>query len=174
MNAVTKHQSKSRRMRRAISIVEALLASMILAIVASSAMLPFAAGMQNILEAGKLERAVSLGQGLMEEILARPFDEVASTVTRTAPVTGDKNRANYSTIKQFNGYSESDKEARDFKGNAIASNWVDGYWRTATVTGVTYPEQNPADVGNLVRVDVFVYLDDALMVKLSRLVAREY
>ena len=162
------------RMRRAISLVEALLAAMVMAIVASSAMLPFAAGMQNIQEANKLERAVSLGQALMEEILARPFDAVASTVTRTAPVTGDKNRSNYSTIKQFNGYSESDKEARNYKGDVISSTWVDNYWRVATVTGVTYPEQNATDTGNLVRVEVFVYYNDQLMVRLVRLVAREY
>ncbi len=174
MNAKRHDILKRSRLRPAISIVEALLAAMIMAIVASTAMLPFAAGMQHIQEANKLERAISLGQGLMEEILARPFDEVASTVTRTAPAAGDKDRSNYSTIKQFNGYSESDKEARDFKGNVIASSWVDGYWRMATVTGVTYPEQNATDTGNLVRVEVQVYLNDALMVALDRLVAREY
>lgn len=174
MNAEAYRKKSMSRRRRAVSIVEALLAAMVMAIVASTAMLPFAAGMQNIQEANKLERAVSLGQALMEEILARPFDEVASTVTRTAPAVGDKNRSNYSTIKQFNGYSESDKEARDFKGNVIASSWVDNYWRVASVTGVTYPEQNSTDTGNLVRVEVLVYYGDALLVRLGRLVAREY
>lgn len=160
--------------RPAVSIVEALLAAMVMAIVASTAMLPFAAGMQNIQEANKLERAISLGQGLMEEILARPFDVVSSSVTRTAPAAGEKDRSQYSTVKQFNGYSESDKEARNYKGDMIAGNWVDGYWRVATVTGVTYPEQNAADTGNLARVEVFVYHEDQLMVRLVRLVAREY
>lgn len=174
MNAVNDKRAMLRQGRRAVSIVEALLAALVMAIVASTAMLPFAAGMQNIQESNKLERAVSLGQALMEEILARPFDQVASTVTRTEPAAGDKNRANYWTIKQFNGYAESDKSARDFKGNVIASNWVDGYWRMASVTGVTYPNQDPNDTGNLVRVRVLVYHGDALMVRLDRLVAREY
>jgi len=154
--------------------MESLMAAMIVAIVGSVAMLPFAAGMQHVQEAAKLERAVSLGQSLMEEILARPFDEVASTVVKSPPTGGSLDRSGYYTIKQFNGYAESDKKARDYKGSVISSSSVDGFWRVATVQAVTYPEQDPADTGNIVRIQVRVYLGDALMARLDRLAVREY
>lgn len=164
----------SSKSRRAVSIVESLMAAMIVAIVGAVAMLPFVAGMQHVQEAGKLEKAVSLGQALMEEILARPFDEVASSVVKTPPANGTLDRSQYYTVKQFNSYAESDKEARDFKGSVIAGDSVDGYWRTATVQAVTYPEQAPTDTGNIVRIQVRVYFKDMLMARLDRLATREY
>ena len=148
--------------------------AMIIAIVGSVAMLPFAAGMQHVQEAAKLDRAISLGQSLMEEILARPYDVVASSVVKTDPAAGELNRSDYTTIKQFNGYAESDGKARDFKGTVIASDSVDGYWRTAAVQSVTYPEQAATDTGAIVRIQVRVYLKDILMVRLDRLATREY
>ena len=174
MNADSVKLRTSLQSRPAMSIVESLMGAMIIAIVGSVAMLPFVAGMQHVQEATKLERAISLGQALMEEILARPYDVVASSVVKAAPVSGDLDRSDYTTIKQFNGYSESDGQARDFKGTIIASESVDGYWRTAAVQSVTYPEQAANDTGSIVRIQVRVYLKDTLMVRLDRLATREY
>src|SRR5262245_20359099 len=115
--AMTKSTKTNRLLlRRGISLAEALLASVILAIVGATATLPFVAGMQHIQEASKLDQAVSLGQALMEEVMARPFDIVNSTSSSTAPAAGTLDRSQYKTIKQFAGYSESDKKARDFQG----------------------------------------------------------
>ena len=160
--------------RRGFTLVEALLATMVLAIVGATATLPFVAGMQNIQEAAKLDRAVALGQALMEEIMARPFDVVATTASPAAPAPGTLDRSNYFTILQFNGYAEVGSQPLNYDGTVMNDPLYAGYQRAVSVIPVSYPGQDPVDTGNLVHVQVQVFLNKEPIVRLDRLAAREY
>jgi len=166
------HDRRTRR--RGFTLAEALLATTVLAIVGATATLPFVAGMQNIQEAAKLDRAVSLGQALMEEIMARPFDVVATTGTQTPPALGTLNRSLYFTILQFNGYAEDGTQPLNFDGTTMNDPMYTGYKRVVSVQPVSYPGQDPVDTGNLVHVQVQVFLNKIPLVQLDRLAAREY
>ena len=76
---------RASRWRAGFTLLEALLASTILAIVASSALLPLAAGVQQVNAAADLEQATALGEAMMEEVLARPFFEPGQTSPTLGP-----------------------------------------------------------------------------------------
>lgn len=162
-----------RTRRRGFTLAEALLATTVLAIVGATATLPFVAGMQNIQEAAKLDRAVSLGQALMEEIMARPFDVVTTTASPSTPALGTLDRSKYFTILQFNGYSEDGVQPLNFDGTVINDPLYAGYKRVVSVAAISYPGQDPVDTGNLVHVQVQVFLNKLMIVRLDRLAARE-
>ncbi|HWL93196.1 MAG TPA: type II secretion system protein [Phycisphaerae bacterium] len=160
--------------RPGFTLVEALLAATILAIVAATATLPFAAGAQNSAEAQKLEQAVELGQAMMEEVLARPFFEPTQTTPSLGPDSGETSRTLYKSIDDFHGYSEaSDKVVRSYKAEKVDDKAMTDYWRSVTVEYVTFSNMQPGDTNSLARVTVKVYRDTALLVTLSRLVSRE-
>ena len=159
--------------RRGVSLAEALLASTILAVVGATATYPFVAGTQQVTESAKTEEAVALGQALMEEILARPFFEEGSTTPSPGPDAGETDRSLYKSIDDFHGVSESDKVLRNFKNDDAADSSNDGYWRTASVVYVSFPNQSPGDANAFARITVDVFYKDTLQVRLVRIAARE-
>jgi prepilin-type N-terminal cleavage/methylation domain-containing protein len=161
------------RQCRGFTLVEALLASTILAIVASAALLPFAAGMQQVNAAAELEQATALGEALMEEVLARPFFEPDQVAPTPGPDASETNRLEYKSVDDFSGFSESSGDLRNFEDNTITDPAVAGFWRTVSIQYVTFPNQDPSDVNSFMHVQVKVYRETALLVTLDRIVTRE-
>ena len=163
---LSSQSSPNRRRRGGFTLAEALLAATVLAIVSATATLPFAAGVQQTNEAAELDQAVALGQAMMEEVLARPY---------AAPdgYTSGATRETFQEVADFNGLAETNGDLRDFQNAKITDGTVSGFWRTVTVTPVTFANQATGDAGNLVRVEVRVYRDNALLVLLSRVTTRE-
>lgn len=165
--------ARSKCRGRAFTLAEALLASTILAIIATTATLPFSAGTQNAKEAQKLERAVELAEAMMEEILARPFFAPGQSVPTPGPDSGETVRIQYDSIDDFDGYSENDQVLRNYKGGAITDPDVQGFWRLVSVAYVSYPDQQPGDVNSIIHIRVKVFYKTALQVTLDRVVTRE-
>jgi type II secretory pathway pseudopilin PulG len=159
----------------AFTLAEALLAATILAIVSSTAILPFLAGNQQVNEAAKLEQAAALGQALMEEILARPFSDPDGSPYTPGPEAGETSRNLFDNIDDFNGYSEAVGGIRNFKNAAVTAPSTNGFWRQASVTYVTFPalNQQTSDVNSLARIAVQVYYGNTLLLKLDRITTRE-
>ena len=153
--------------------MEALLASTILAIVASAAVLPLAAGGQQVNAAAELEQATALGEAMMEEVLARPFFEPGQTAPTPGPDPGEGHRRQYKSIDDFSGFSESAGGLTDFLKTGISDTSVAGFWRTVSVQYVTFPDQDPSDVNSFMHVQVKVYHESVLLVTLDRIVSRE-
>lgn len=174
MGRISRHsRSRTAAARVGFTLAEALLASTVLAIVSATASLPFAAGVQQANEAAKLEQAVALGEGMMEEILARPFSDPQDPAASPGPEADETSRDEFDNIDDFHGYSESSGNLRNFKNAAILDASAEGFWRTVTVEYVTFPDQDPSDVDSLVHIQVLVYHDSALLVTLDRLACRE-
>ncbi len=159
--------------RSAFSLVEALLATTILAIVAAAAALPFAAGTQQIQEAAEFEHAVALGEALMEEILARPFFEYGDWGVPPGPGVADSSRDIFSNVADFHGLDESVAGLKNYQEQDITDATASGLWRQASVEYMRLPDQAPDDQNAFALVEVRVYQDGDLIVTLSRLVGRE-
>ncbi len=163
------------RSRRAFSLAEALLAATILAMVSTTAMWPFIAGVQQANEAARLEQAVALGQALMEEILARPFTDPNDKTNVLGPEPFEIQRFQYDNIDDFHGLNETVSGLKDFKNDAITANNLLGFRRTATVQYISFTGlgQQAADTNTFVRVEVCVYDNNVLMARLCRIATRE-
>jgi prepilin-type N-terminal cleavage/methylation domain-containing protein len=160
-------------LRRAFTLVEALLASTILAVVAASAALPFAAGVQQAQEAARLEQAVALGQAMMEEVLARPFFEPGNSTPAPGPDSGETARTLFDNIDDFHGFSESVGGLRNYQNQPITDSAAAGLWRTVAVQYVSFPIQTAQDTNSFVKVTVNVFDGNTLALTLQRLVSRE-
>ena len=149
------------------------MATTILAIIATGAALPFIAGTQQIQHAAKLEQAVGFGEALMEEILARPFYESDVRLASPGPGAGETSRDLYNNMDAFDGLTESSGGLRDFQNTAVTDEAASGLWRSATVQYVRLPDQPADDRLAFVHIQVLVYQDGELLVRLDRLASRE-
>lgn len=159
--------------RSGFTLVEALMATTVLAIVAATAALPFAAGVQNAQAAAELEQAVELGEALMEEVLARPFFEVDIKQASPGPGAGEGSRELFNNIDDFHGYAEVAGDLRNFDNLPITDPALDGFHRSVSVQYVAFPGQAADDVNSFVHIQVQVYRDGALLVTLDRIASRE-
>lgn len=161
--------------RGGFTLAEALLASTVLAIVSASAALPFAAGIQQTNEAARLERAIALGQALMEEILARPFFEVDERVASPGPGADETTKDLYNNLDDFDGYTEVGGTVLNFDGTPVTDDSLSGYTRQASVQYVSFAglSQKATDVNSFVHIQVRVYHNGTLLVTLDRIASRE-
>lgn len=155
------------------TLAEALLASVVMAIVAGFALTPIIAAEQNRMAADRLKHAVALGQGLMDEVLARPSVAPGLADNGIGPAPGETSRKAFQTVDAFAGYSESGTGALDYEQSPIGSEETTGLWRSVSVQYVSYPGQQAADTNGLMLVRVTVYDGSAAIVNLARLVNRE-
>ncbi len=161
--------------RGGFTLVEALIAAAVLAIVSASAVLPFLAGVQQVGEAAELEEAVALGQAMMEEVLARPFFHPEEREAAPGAEAGETQRDQFTIIDDFHGFTESVGQLSSFEGTLIEEKSAAGFRRTVTVQYVRFPglAQETDDVKSFVHIKVRVYRNNTAMVTLDRIVARE-
>ncbi len=164
---------RASRWRAGFTLMEALMASTILAIVASSALLPLAAGVQQVNAAAELEQATALGEAMMEEVLARPFFEPGQFSPTLGPDGSESNRDQFKSVDDFASFSESAGNLKNFEHIDISDTSLAGFWRTVSIQYVTFPNQDPSDVDSFMHIQVKVYLDSVLLVTLDRIVSRE-
>lgn len=158
--------------RRAFTLAESLLAATVLAIISASATLPFVAGVQQNNEATRIERAVAMGEAMMEEIMGRPFFTPSDKTPSPGPDAG-KTREAFDNLDDFHGYAETAGDARNFKNVVIADSSSGGFWRNASVEYVSFPNQSAGDTNGLVRITVRVFDGTTPLVTLTRIASRE-
>lgn len=161
------------RRRGGFTLVEALLASTVLAIVAASASLPFSAGVQQANEAAKLECMVALGQALMEEILTHPLLDPTNRVAVPGPESGETTRDKFDNIDDYHGYTEQITGLKDYKNQSITDPSLTGLWRDVSVQYVTFAGQQASDTNSYAKIIVRVWNGNTVMLTLTRLAARE-
>jgi hypothetical protein len=150
-------------------MVEALLASALLAVTVSAVLLPFST-------AGRLEQFDTrlttcsfLAEGLMNEIVAKPFYDPDGAST-PGPETGEDDRWDYDNLDDYHGYSESAGALHDSQEVPISGNAFRDLSREVAVEYVRPKYQPDSEDLNFVRITVKACHRGAEMVVLTRLV----
>jgi len=156
-----------------MTLMEALLASSMLAMGASAILLPFSAGAQSEAEDARRTVALYLGRELMEEILSKPFDDPQGS-TAVGPDAGETSRALFDNIDDYDrykdGYGQSISSIVGMNGQTIEGIAVEKLWRKARVRYVHVSGQDTGDDPNFVRIEVKMKYDTDEILKLTRLV----
>lgn len=169
--AVVRHRGRS----RGLTLVECLIAASVLAIAASAALVPFAAGLKQTQDSARLEQAAELASSLLDEIAAHPFEDPDNANDRTlGPDAGETSRQLFDNVDDYNGYSDPTTAPTDARGASLTASNLAGLRRTVTVSYVTLSGQavQPNHVFALVTVRVFD--GSALILTVNRLLGREY
>jgi len=153
------------------TLLEALLAAVILAMAITAITMPFTAGAQSQLEDARRTLAVNLAQEMMEEILAKPFADPQGA-SAPGPETGELSRALFDNIDDYHGYEEPAGAVADPYGQVI--NDPEAVWlsRHVTATYVYVSGQDVSAEPTFLRVQVEVRYKAQPVVNLTRLVYR--
>lgn len=155
-----------RQFKKGFTLIEALLASAILAMVVMAIVMPFSAGIQNEGTDGRRTLALNLGQEMMEEVMTKPFYDPAGVMT-PGPESGET-RATFNCIDDYHGLIEPDGQIKGFDGTTVTG--AAGLSRQVTAAYVYVSGQNTQIPPTFIRVTVEVrYMGQGLVV-LSRLV----
>jgi type II secretory pathway pseudopilin PulG len=157
-----------RKLLNGFTLIEALLAAVILAMAITAIVMPFSAGVQNEGIDGRRTLAVNLAQGMMEEILTKPFyDSGGSTVLGPEP---GETRFAFDNIDDYDGLSEADGQIKNMDGSVVTDPAAKGLSRNVRCAYVHVSGQNLSDAATFIRVTVEIRYNNQPLVTLSRLV----
>lgn len=145
------------------TLLEALLAAVVLAIVVGAVIIPFSAGAANTAQDARTTLAVNLAQDLMEEILAKPFNDPDGTEV------GETGRSTWDDMDDYHGYSESEGTIAGFDGVTVDDPASLALTRSAVVQSVYVAGQGAPEPPTFLRITVKVRYRGATLVSLSRL-----
>ena len=159
--------------RDAFTLVEALLAAVILAMTVSAIVMPFVAGAQNDLVSARGALAITLAQDLMEEILARPFSDPddgdhANLGPDNGETPGDKQT--FDNIDDYDNYAEPAGHIQTHQVDIAVDPMTATLSRSAVVAYVYVSGQDTSKPPTCCRVGVMVSNGTEALVTLSRLV----
>jgi prepilin-type N-terminal cleavage/methylation domain-containing protein len=136
--------------KRGFTLIEAMLAAVILAIAAAGVLLPFASGATVQADGTHRTMAAILAGDLLEQIVSKPFGAIST----------------------YSGYTESQGQVKDSAGNVFTDPAYAKFSRTVTCENVWVPPQAenlPTTV--FIRVTVRVSYGGNELVRLTRLVS---
>ncbi|MCK4623791.1 MAG: prepilin-type N-terminal cleavage/methylation domain-containing protein [Phycisphaerae bacterium] len=146
------------------TLIEALLASVVLAMVVGAVVMPFTAGAANTVQNARSTLAINLAQDLMEEILAKPFHDPDGSDA------GETGRSNWDDMDDYDGYSEAEGSIAGFDGVATGDPASTALTRNVTVASVYIAGQDQSEEPTFLRVTVNIRYHGDALVSLSRLV----
>ncbi|MFP4105657.1 MAG: hypothetical protein ACLFVU_06130 [Phycisphaerae bacterium] len=155
----------------AFTLMEALLASSILAMAITAITMPFSAGAQNEQANARNTLAAALAQEMMEEVLSKPFaDPDDEDARELGPESDEVGRSSYDNMDDYHGYVEPEGMVKDMQGQAIDSPAATGLSRRVSVSYVYVSGQSSDQEPTFVRVEVQVFYCGTETIKLTRLV----
>ena len=146
------------------TLIEALLASVILALVVGAILMPFTAGAQNAVQNAREVLAANLAQELMEEILSKSFNDPDGTNA------GETNRMKWDDMRDYNNFSESQGNIRNLSGEIFTDPLAANMSRTARVESVYVAGQTTSNPPTFLRITVEIRYKGQVIKKISRLV----
>ena len=166
-------KAKNIQFRRGMTLMEALLASTMLAMGASAVLLPFSVGAQSEQEDARRTLALYLGRELMEEIISKPFDDPEAS-DAIGPDGGESSRALFDNIDDYDGYEDGYGKSIDrivgMDKQTIDGVAIEGLHREAIITYIHVSGQDLGDDPNFVRVEVEMKYKGDELLTLRRLV----
>jgi type II secretory pathway pseudopilin PulG len=155
--------------RRGFTLVEAMLAAVILSMTVCCVLAPFVAGAQNDQDNAKAVLASALAQELMEDILTMPFaDPQTPDALTPGPDAGET--ADPRTFDNVDDYDGLYEPPGSFADRPVSGPVARDLWRRAAVGYVYVPGQDAGQPPSFCRVTVTVGGGPAELVRLTRLV----
>ncbi|HUU57986.1 MAG TPA: hypothetical protein VMZ50_00470 [Phycisphaerae bacterium] len=151
-----------------ITLLEGLLASVVLAAATTTVIWPFVAARQNEQIAARQTLACCLAQELLEEILAKPFED-PDGASDPGPDAGEGSRAAFDNIDDYQGYSEGPGQIVCFDGEGAGDLTAEGLSRSATATYVYVGGQDTTEEPTFILITVQVSYRGDSIVTLKRL-----
>ncbi len=149
--------------------MEALLASVVLAMAVTAIVMPFTVGAQNEQVDTRRTLAVSLAQELMEEILTKPFFDPDGD-SNVGPEPGESSRQQFDNADDYDGFAEAVGQIKSFDGRVIDGPAAVGLARQASAEYVYVSGQEMSEDPTFVRVVVLVKYRGDTLITLTRLV----
>ena len=146
------------------TLIEALLASVILTLVVGAILMPFTAGAQNAVQNAREVLAANLAQELMEEILSKSFNDPDGTNA------GETNRMKWDDMRDYNNFSESQGNIKNLNGEIFTDPLASNMSRTAKVENVYVAGQDTSNPPTFLRITVEVRYKGQVIKRISRLV----
>ncbi len=157
------------RSREGFTLVEAMLAVVVLSIAAAGVLLPFVGGAAVRAEGARRTLAAGLASDLMEQILKLPFHDPQGTDYSAGPDAGDLDN-----IDDYHGYNEAQGQVKDATGAVFADPKYVNFSRNVTCEYVAASPQpapsNPAQC-NFILVAVQVNYSGKETATIRRLVS---
>ena len=160
------------RRRRAFSITEALVASVVLAIAVVGIAGPLGAASEQAKLLRERSTALAMARELMEEIASKPLCD-GGTTCHLGPEGGETDRSKYDSADDFNGYHDATTNLKNLSGNLVGFDAGSLYSRDVTVEYRTSPSGLAAASGDFGLVSVSVTTPHQLVIKISRLLCKE-
>ena len=151
-------------MRRGLTLLESMLASVVLAISVFAVTLPFTVGVRNDEVQHRRTVAVALAQEMMEEILSKPFNDPQG-FSMPGPEPNEYSRWYFDNIDDYDSWYEYFGTSGDSATLGLSRRVVTKY---VYVSG-QQTDQPPT----FIRITVEVHYEGTLLVALTRLVHSE-
>jgi len=156
---------------KGFTLMESLLAVVILALAVGAITMPFTAGARNEQVDARRTVAVGLAQEMMEEILAKNFeDDLPEFARNPGPDPGETDRSLFDNIDDYDGYEEQPGAIADAQGQVIDDPPTAKLSRHVTTTYVHVSGQDVSEPASFVRIVVEINYSGQLIVQLTRLV----
>ena len=137
--------------RRGFTLVEAMMAVVVLGIAAAGVLLPFVSGTAVRAEGVNRTLAARLASDLMEQIVNTPFDQI---------------------VNDYNGYSEPQGQVKDAAGFIFTDSNYANFSRSVVCEYVRVPEESVLAPLKFIRVTVQMYYDSKQIATIQRLVGK--
>lgn len=134
--------------RAGFTLVEAMLAVVVLAIAAAGVLLPFVSGAAVRAEGIRRTLAAGLAGDLMEQILRLPFHDPGGVAYdyHLGPDSGETGLASFDNVDDFHGYTESQGQVKDAAGTVFTDPKYTNFSRTVTCSyAAASPQPAPSD-----------------------------
>lgn len=163
---------RGRTFRTGITLLESLLAAVVLAMTSAAIIVPFSAGAQSTSEEARQTVGVNLAQDLVEEILAKPFrDPDVKEGKKPKPGQDDESeREDWDDMDDYDEFSESAGQITSFDGSVVTDPAAANMTRHCWVKGVYVAGQDTSKDPTFLQIIVEVRDRGDTLVKLSRLV----
>ncbi len=161
--------TRPRHHRGGFTLLEALLASVVLAASITAVTLPLTVAAGNEVVETRTTAATGLAEGLMEEILAKPFRDPDGT-SEAGPEADEASRSDFDNIDDYHGYTESANTIVTVSGQVVSETVTETLSRQATAEYVHVSGQDVDADPDFIRVTVSIYDGTRELVSLTRLV----
>ncbi|MFA6133715.1 MAG: hypothetical protein WC869_06825 [Phycisphaerae bacterium] len=154
---------------KAFTLVESLMAAVVLTVAITAITMPFAAGARNEETDGRMTLATGLAQEMMEEVLSKPVKDPQGG-TAFGPDAGEVTRSRYDDVNDYKTVTEAAGQIADAGGAIIKSPLSSGLSRETTVAYAWLDGQDTSKPADFYRVTVTVKHRGTTLITLSRLI----